>query len=205
MMLIKSNKFYFSIGVAGLLFLSIHLLMGNHRSENYLSKVKSGNGTFIQSKTFGDLSFDLTYCSPRLMAIKQSANGEHSSHEFKELKRHYQAYSNYSLKMENLDGKGLLKKMIQNQAGYQELINYLSFGIEEDISLCTSTDTLACSFTHFERNFDLAPYAQIEIGFAKEGIAEKLCKEESWTIQFDAERFGIGMLNFRFVAEDVCQ
>ena len=99
----------------------------------------------------------------------------------------------------------MLKQIANSLSNYQELISYLSYNITEDISLQTPSDTIPATFAHFERNFDVAPFANVDIGFQIEHLNSDLEDHDSWQIVFDASRFGLGPLQFRFESQEVIE
>ena len=173
---------------------------------DYLNRVDQSVGTYVQSKFFGDLKFDMKYKSPAYQATSQilKSSGQ-SPHTYGELCEEFEQSASFQLRLENNKGGALVKGMVNEIGDYQELIQYLSFSVQEDLHLFTSRDTLECAFVHFERNYDLAPFTNIEVGFNLQNIAQPLSKEEEWVVQFNAERFGLGPLHFRFQSAEVSE
>lgn len=171
---------------------------------DYLNRVDQSMGTYVQSKTFGDLKFEMKYKPPAYQAASQilKSNGQ-NTYSFDELRKEFEESLSLQLRLENNKGGALVKGMVNEIGGYQELIQYLSFSVQEDLLLFTSQDTLECAFVHFERNYDLAPFTNIELGFNLQNISQPLRTEEEWVVQFNAERFGLGPLNFRFQSNEV--
>jgi len=187
-------------------FVMVAIILGNvifkESPTDYLNRVDSSIGTYVQEKSFGDFKVKMKYKAPTYMATAQllrSTNSEKT--DFKDLVKEYETSSNYVLQFENMAGGDLIKKIASSNQKYQELVNYLAFGIHEDLFLCTTTDTIPCSFAHFERNFDVAPFTNIDVGFKYD--YHSLLDQDNWSILFNAERFAIGPLYFRFEAEEL--
>ena len=159
----------------------------------------------IKERQFNDLKIKVRHQSADEILEKHKDIESMDRKERKELLDSYRSYSHYQLCMENAGGSGMLKKMAADPSEYQTLIQYLSFDLSKDLFLCTSQDTLKCSFTHFERNFDLAPYIRVDVGFFEKDLENKLCAEESWSLQFNADHFGIGPVKFAFDSEKLCK
>ncbi len=198
------NKKQAGFIVGGLVMMVI--IMGNiifkESPADYLNRVDRSVGTYVQERSFGDFKVKMKYKSPSYMATAQllrSTNAQKT--DFKELVESYKTSSNYVLQFENMTGGDLMKKIATSDQKYQELVNYLAFGIQEDLFLCTTTDTIPCSFAHFERNFDVAPFTNIDIGFKHD--YHSLLDQDNWSILFNAERFAIGPLYFRFEAAEL--
>lgn len=203
----QSKKMAFLTGVSAvLILLLIWAFVPSESPIDYLNRVDNSLGTYVQSRTFGDLKIDLKYKSPTYLATAQmvKSNGI-QKYTYDELCEEFKQTNNYVLRLENKLGGALVKSIAGSSGGYQELIQYLSFDIQEDLQLFTSNDTLQCAFVHFERNYDLAPFTNIEIGFNTQNLSQPLEEEAEWVVQFDAERFGLGPLHFRYQATEVSE
>ena len=201
----QTKKRAFLMGIAATLcLLLLWAFMPSESPVDYLNRIDQSLGTYVQTKEFGDLKIDLKYKPPAYLAAAQMTKSEGMTQfSYKELTAEFSRFSNYQLHLENIRGGALVKEIAQLGDNYQELVHYLSFGIQEDLLLCTPTDTLNCAFVHFERNYDLAPFTNIEIGFNIEHLSTPLIKEEEWTVQFNADRFGLGPLHFRYQSKEV--
>ncbi len=188
----------YSIGIVSILFGLFFL-----QSEKYRNVMEDSE--YIKTKTFGNLELSLEYKSTAEMLNEQLNDVEDGNSVSKgELKESLEDYMSFKLKLENLKGNGMLKNIVKTVPEYQALIQYLSFDMQKDLFLCTENDTLQCSFAHFERNFDLAPYANIGLGFYRTGLGESICQNENWSVLLHADRFGLGPLYFRFDSDKVC-
>lgn len=103
------------------------------------------------------------------------------------------------LKIALKSGQGeLLKYNLPSTEDYNGRVNYFSFGMQKDIQLIQNGDTLPCVLFHFERIYDIAPYATFLMGFplGKHPEADK-------TLQFSDHVFNKGIIKFFFKGKEV--
>jgi len=176
---------------------------GVYSPQNYINKLHKSEGTFIQTKTFNGTDIKVMYQPPQYQACKQVISSEGKNNvDLGPLIEDYSNSFNYVLRMESPSSSGFLQNIISDQMEYQELVEYFSFGIQDDLSMVLGEEEFPCSFVHFERNYDVAPIVQIQIGFnINDDIKNRIKTSEEWTLRFNAERFGIGPLNFLFQTE----
>ncbi len=202
---IKSYASFYGIIALGLILL--FWVFGNSISPvDYLNKIDQSKGTYVQSKVFGDLNIQMVYHPPAYQAAAQYVkSGERSEQSPNDLIETFSQTSNYRLRFENIQGGGLLPEMAKSTDNYQDLVQYFSFAIQEDLFLCTPTDTLKSTFVHFERNYNLAPFINIEVGFDTKKLNRALYNNEEWAVLFNAERFALGPLYFRYKTKEVSE
>ena len=77
----------------------------------------------------------------------------------------YQEYEYYTLSIGLKDSKKDFLKSGYSQLDYQSLVEYLSFKIQDDITLEVGKEILECKFSVFERSFGVKPSATLNLGF----------------------------------------
>jgi len=174
--------------------------IGVYSPQSYINKLHKSEGTFIQTKSFNGTDIKVMYQPPHYLASREViASDDRSSIDVGSLIEDYSNSFNYVLRMESLSSSGFLQNIISDQTEYQELVEYLSFSIQDDLSMVMGEEEFPCSFVHFERNYDVAPIVQIQVGFnINDDIKKRIKSSEEWTVRFNAERFGLGPLNFLF-------
>lgn len=188
----------------GILVLAIGLLglwsYGNvYTTNGYLRMVKSADSNYLKSRNFNGVSLELLYTPPRYMASLQKNKAGLEDVDLGEVITEFENTSDYILRIESLNTSTLLKSIVGDMTTYQELVHYLSFDIKSDISLQLGEQQVSCSFAHFERNFDTAPIAHIQVGFQLDDIQkQKMKSADNWSVRFDAERFGLGPVYFNY-------
>lgn len=191
-------------GIAIFSLLLLWALIPAEKPVDFLDRIDNSEGTYVQSKEFGELKLNMKYKSPAYQATAQLVRSKaKQTNNYDDLIAEYSKSANYSLRLENKEGGALVKGLANSSNGYQELIHYLSFGIQDDLFLCTASDTLKCAFVHFERNYDLAPFTNIEMGFNINHLQPALLDQKEWSVLFNADRFGLGPLFFHYETTEV--
>lgn len=201
-MKLSNNKLFYFTFILLLLAIGVFYFFQKESSADFLNRCDSSVGTYVKEKSFGNFKIKLKYRSPKYMATAQRLKvNNDNDFDYQELVDEYSNSSNYLLQFENMEGGDLLKGIARSVEDYQALVNYFSFDIQKDLYLCLPSDTIPCSFAHFERNFDVAPFTNVEIGFSN--VHGLITKNSEWTILYNADRFNIGPLYFRFKENDV--
>jgi hypothetical protein len=79
------------------------------------------------------------------------------------------------------------------QKSYEDAVKYLSFQIEKDFTVITSSnDTITCSGAHFERNFKVAPFKRALLYFNNIDPADHI------KLIYQDQLFGNGIIKFNF-------
>jgi hypothetical protein len=105
----------------------------------------------------------------------------------------------YDLRIEVENGQEeLLKHNLASAEQYDKRVKYYSFGLQNDVFLVNGADTLPCVMTHFERAFDIAPYATFQLAFPK----QKDSTSDKIIIVHD-KIFEKGILKFLFHEKDI--
>lgn len=190
-----SKKYWMSI--LTMVLISLGLFAFNNSSLDrihYLQKANSDNSPLVQSHHFDDVLMEVSYRPAAYMATSQLVKSNVERIDFEEVKKDFASTSNYNLKIENLNGGAIMKGIANDAMQYQDLVQYLSFGIQNDLYMGNENDTIPCAFVHFERNYDVAPFLNVQFGFNMEEFE----MGDEWFVMFDADRFRLGPLYYRF-------
>ncbi len=192
----KKNRIY------GISILLVSLLVGvllnrGYSPQKYIDYVQTEENGFVKTKKFGDTKFIVNYLPPAYLTLKDDRTI--SKKMYTELNKEYGKSTNYILRLESVNLNGMVKGLISNMEEYQTLINYLSFDIKHDLKILIKDKEYPCNFSHFERNYDVAPIAQVNFGFSMTKEMRMDMEEAGfWKIKFDAASFGVGPLYFKF-------
>jgi hypothetical protein len=107
-------------------------------------------------------------------------------------------YFDLRIEIDKANGE-LLKYALRSGSQYESRVTYLAFDIKNDIKLVDGNDTLECVMSHFERVYDIVPYATILLGFKDTG--GNLMHEK--TLVFHDKLFGKGIIKFTFLPADL--
>lgn len=153
--------------------------------ENELSKTKELN----------ELNFKLSFMPAHSLAYIELKGEKYSAAVFDSVCRDYSQMSYFNLRIETPNRNGeLLKYDLHNGQEYNDRITYMSFGMQRDIYLVQGNDTLYPGLYHFERIFEIAPYATVMLAFDN----SKFKQENEFTIVYDDHLFDKGFLKYIF-------
>jgi len=190
-----SKKYWMSLGVLVVISLGLLAFANNFVDPiDYLQSANSDNSPLVKSHVFDDVKIEVNYRPAAYMATSQLVKSQIKDGDYEEIKSEFASTSNYNLKIENLGGGAIMKGIANDAMQYQDLVQYLSFGIQQDLYIGNEQDTFPCSFVHFERNYDVAPFLNVQFGFNLDNFD----KGEEWFVMFDADRFRLGPLYYRF-------
>ncbi len=81
---------------------------------------------------------------------------------------------------------------------YQNLVQYFSYDLQNDIQLVQSTDTIKCGLFHFESTYDVAPFNNFLTRFDT-----TKAYEDDIEFIYDDKLFGIGPVKFTIQKKDL--
>lgn len=130
----------------------------------YVQHVKNPENGLVKTKKLSDFDFELTYRPHEYIALTEAVNGltnETLASKKEELDDlHYLA-----LKIKGNGTGGLLETNATSENDYNLRLYYYSSEAQLDMHLIQEKDTMPCVLYHFERNYQLAPYNTIVMGF----------------------------------------
>jgi hypothetical protein len=204
-MLFFAAVFCFSCGVEGVEHSINEISVEQAEVENYTVKDMTV-GEFVdwcadeehklnKVKDISDMRYSLSYMPAEAMAFLELRKEEYDITKFQKTKESYSEMSYFNFKIRALETKGeLLKYRLSSPYQYENRVKYMSFGIENDIYLVQGKDTLHPGLCHFERIFEVAPYATIMLAFDN----KKFNKDQEFTIVYNDRLFEKGFVKFNY-------
>lgn len=165
--------------------------------NDYISNVDSGYYGNICNRNIGTTTLSAKYVPSSYLALINE--NVHSNQSFMYHKENYSFTSNYVLRIENSEVNDLLKSISSSSQEFQEVVQYFSFGIKDDLFLCLKEDTLLCNFVHFERIYNMAPFAIVNLGFELNEDQHKQMIDSEWSLKFNADNLNLGPLYFSMI------
>jgi hypothetical protein len=105
--------------------------------------------------------------------------------------------SYFKFRIGKSEGTGeLLKYNLSSAQEYTNRLNYISFEMQKDIFLIQDKDTVYPGLYHYERVFEVAPYATIVLAFDN----EKFKPENEFTIVYNDRLFKKGYIKYNYKA-----
>lgn len=167
--------------------------------NSYMKKVIDSSSGYIQVHEFGEVKLKVRYQSPEELCIKQTMGRDSEFLDVSQLKKEFDQSMDFELEILLPSATNDLTKVAGSTMAYQELVNYLAFGIQEDLTLSIDEAIIKCDFVHFERNYGISPKVVLQFGFhKKETIQRGLNSGSDIRIRFDANRFNLGPIYFHF-------
>jgi hypothetical protein len=160
--------------------------------EEYISYIKNPENGLNVNKEFNEFEFELIYKPVEFIAINEQRKLIIDTAWYQQRIKELQDLQYYTLKIASLSGSDMMKTGINTAQEYANRLHYFSDIAQYDIRLIDGKDTLTCALFHFERNYGVAPYNNIVLGFIK-----KKGKQKTKTLSFDEQVLGVGKVNLK--------
>ncbi len=150
---------------------------------SYVAKEKNG---LKKKRNVSGYLFDVQLVPHTL---DSSSIADHSS-------EHYQKFV-IKIQPEGASQRGILDYQIESQNDFFYRLEYYTTYVENDLYLVTDSDSISCSFSHFERYYGLSPHNTLVAYFEKPGYNGDL------QLIYDDKVLGTGIVKFLFRADDI--
>lgn len=152
----------------------------------------------------GEYKISIQYRPISMIALQES-NNDPTSAAYENATRELSGMHYFTLRLSSAkDNQRFLDACISSGREINELINYFSFEMKNDLQIIEDGDTISCVLYTFERNYDLTPHLDFSLAFpAKSKSNEKLFSD----IQFiyNDQKLGTGPVRFSISAETLSQ
>lgn len=192
--MISGNKLsILYLGVSLLVFISC--AKEKLEATDYIKYVESESNGLRVVKKIGDVNYALQYKPMNYVLVKES-NSNTSDKGIADTDGMQYYTLSYSLSNSNAD---ILKSNIGSTGEYYERVNYLSYGLQNDVYLLEGSDTLKCRLFNFVRSYGLSPRADFIMAFdesKKHSANDKLVVVED-------KVYGGGIIKFKITKSDI--
>ncbi len=132
-------------------------------STQYVNWYKNSEENINMTKT-EDFQYELRYISPEATALIEFEGDIDSLNKYKE---DFKIFSNFNLKIFAKEkDKDVLKYKNNTENEYYERLQYFISYLNYDIkAIKYSKDTVPCIFHHYERTYNITPFANISLSF----------------------------------------
>ncbi|MBL1231533.1 MAG: hypothetical protein COA31_002330 [Flavobacteriales bacterium] len=165
--------------------------------KDYLAWVNNPENGLKVSKEIKDYKIELFYKPAEYIAINEQKTTEIDTALFFQRIKEIKDFQYYTLKIESLKGTEMMRTNISSEHEYSQRLQYFSDLVQYDLSLEENNDTLSCQLFHFERNYGVAPYNNIVLGFPKP------TQESAKTLVFNDQMLGIGKIKLKIEKENI--
>jgi hypothetical protein len=169
--------------------------------EDYITWCQNKENPLQKKKEIEDITFSLKYKPAEFVACMEQASGKADTNNLKVNVAELDGLDYYDFKIQITSGQGeLLKYKVESSSDYINRVNYFAFDMEKDIKIVDGKDTLSCALFHFERAYDVIPYATFVLAFpkSKSPVSEK-------TFIYQDRVFNKGVIKFTYTLEDLSQ
>lgn len=163
--------------------------------DEFVSFIADKENELTKNKEINDLNFQLSYMPKEYMAYLEVKNTEFTKEQLNEAINHYKNMTYFNFRLRLVKGQGeLLKYNLVSPQQYEARIKYMSFEMQKDICLVQDNDTLYPGMFHFERIFEVAPYATVMMAFDN----EKFDIKKEFTIVYNDKLFNKGFIKYNY-------
>lgn len=165
--------------------------------QNFVVNMDNG---LLKSKTIDEVTYSVKYKPIDYVIATEMESSKLTAEVYKQKYQELSGMQYFDLRIEIDKANGeLLKYGLHSAREYEARINYLAFEIKNNIELIDGNDTLPCVMHHFERVYDIVPYATVLLGFKQ--VSTDLMHEK--TIVYHDKLFGKGIIKFTFLPADL--
>ena len=165
--------------------------------EEFVDWCKDEENGLVKAKQLGEITYSLQYKPAEYVLCTEHGSNSLPADQVKLELSELDGLDYYDFKIQLTDGSGeLLKYKTASYQEYDARVNYMSFAMQNDLKLIAGEDTLGCKLFHFERIYDVAPYATLLLAFPKARGNER-------TFMYQDKLFGKGIIKFTFTKEEL--
>jgi hypothetical protein len=154
-------------------------------SGDYIKWIENEENGLLVKKTLGDFTFSLQYKPLDYVALSHFKRSNIKNEEFEKKKNEFEGMQYFTLRVQSASNKNFLKAGIQSKDEEYARLQYFAFNMQNDLTLIDGKDTLKCVLHHFERTYNITPYADFVIGFESGNKGSQLTNNDKVLIYND--------------------
>ena len=151
----------------------------------------------VKNKTISDVNYQIAFLPKDYLVYTELKNEDFTPEKFDAARKNYtgMTYFKFRIEVKNAGvGGELLKYKISSPAQYNARINYMSFKMQNDIFIVQGNDTLYPGMYHFERIYEIAPFATVMLAFDD----KKFKPENEFTVVYNDRLFNKGFIKYNY-------
>lgn len=189
--------------IAGVLILAVAIFVFGFsekelNAEDYVKYVESDNNALMNTKEIDDLSFKLQYCPTEYLLLMEYKTDNISNALVENRKKENDSLLYFKLRISAKGTNDVMNHNVGSTEDYYSRIQYLSYGLEENIALLNGNDTIFPALFHFERTYGIAPFADFIMAFHT-----KIKESDDFQVLIDDKAFDSGILKFTYNNKDI--
>lgn len=178
---------------------------GDLSPVDYVNWIEDESNGVTVRKEIGDYFFAIQYKPLDYLAVKNLRKVAVTEEEISKEKEELKDLQYYTLQIGlNKGGADVLKANLSEGIEYSQRIEYLSFQMQQDLSLVEGGDTLACLLHHFERTYGISPYVNIVLAFERKKEEQiPPVEDEDKTLVFNDQIFDLGRVKLTISGDNL--
>lgn len=168
--------------------------------SEYLHWVENPDNGLHQGKDIGNYYLELQYKPPHYIVALEGQSQQLSEKQVASRVVELDGLTYFTFRITSLQGTEMLQTGPVTEEEYQYRSYYFDTQAQRDMYLVSGTDTLNCALYHFERNYGLAPYNNMVLGFEK-----PVTRNTDLQFVFDDPILGLGPVKFTIGREAIEQ
>jgi hypothetical protein len=161
--------------------------------EAYVRWCNNAENKLLLVKEIQDFKYALQFKPAAFIALQESKSIKNIDstvfyHRILELENTLQ----FNLQLSTINNESILNPISGDD--YFQRLAYLTTSLNNDLFLLSENDTIPCTFYHFERNYNIAPYVTVVFGFETSQIPVS----KAYDIVYNDQLLGAGPLIFNY-------
>jgi len=169
--------------------------------SEYVKWVASEDNGLVKTKTIEEVSVKVQYKPLAYIIANEMRTNDIKSKVYKEREKELEGMQYYNVVLDITDARNILNYKVSDMGGQQARIQYLSFGMQQDIYLEEDGKELPCKLFHFERTYNISKERTFLLAF--EQNKNTLAKNK--TLVINSPMLGTGPIKVKFLAKDLKQ
>lgn len=154
----------------------------------YIKWVENEKNGLNITKQAGDYKFSMQYKPLEYIVLKENTNQKTDKTSIEKRKSEINGMQYFNLRISMLSGEEVIKAGITDKDSLKTRKQYFEYGMQNNIKLIDGADTLPCLMYHFEMNYGLVNFNNINLAFNNAANANDINDK---TILFEVAEIGI--------------
>lgn len=168
------------------------------KPSEYVKWIKDSKHGLHKSKQVQNIIVEAQYKPVPYIIANEMRTNEIQSNVFREREKELEGLQYFDIKLSiNHPSYDVTNYEVYNEKDKDDRINYLSFGLKNDIYLLQGQDTMRCRLFHFERSYDVTPHRTFVLAFDNTNQ-----KNEDKIVVINTPIFNVGPIKLKFKKED---
>jgi hypothetical protein len=191
--------------VMGLLVIFMSLVMTSCSSSlspsEYVKWATNQDNGLLKTKSIEEISLKVQYKPIPFIIANEMRTNDIKNTEFKQRAKELEGMQYYNLVLDITDARNILNYKVNDVGGQQARIQYLSFGMQQDIYLEEGGKELPCKLFHFERTYNISKERTFLLAFEQ----DEQTKFDDKTLVINSSMLGTGPIKVKFLGKNLNQ